>query len=78
MNLAPSGRTRHTAVWTGTEMLVWGGQISGSDYQTAGRYDPMSDSWGTTSADGAPSRREVHTAVWTGRSMVVWGGGIPG
>ena len=22
---APSGRARHTAVWTGSEMIVWGG-----------------------------------------------------
>ena len=22
---APAGRSRHTAVWTGSEMIVWGG-----------------------------------------------------
>jgi hypothetical protein len=24
---APSARNFHTAVWTGTEMIVWGGQL---------------------------------------------------
>ena len=26
---APAGRARHTAVWTGSEMIVWGGTGTG-------------------------------------------------
>ena len=32
---APSGRFAHTAVWTGSEMIVWGGTVGGD---TGGRY----------------------------------------
>ena len=28
---APSGRYSHTAVWTGSEMIVWGGDLT-ADY----------------------------------------------
>ena len=30
---APGGRSLHTAVWTGSEMIVWGGCISGTPYE---------------------------------------------
>jgi len=36
---APDGRYRHTAVWTGNEMIVWGGILySNSSTSTGGRY----------------------------------------
>jgi N-acetylneuraminic acid mutarotase len=72
-NNAPDGRIHHTAVWTGTEMIVWGG-YDGNDVNTGGRYDPSTDSWTATSTTNAPSERELHTAVWTGSEMIVWGG----
>jgi len=70
----PVARSNHTAVWTGTEMIVWGGV--GSDYyQTGGRYNPSTDSWMPTSTGGlVPFPRQDHTAVWTGTEMIVWGG----
>ena len=34
---APSGRRDHTAVWSGSEMIIWGG-YNGSDLSTGGRY----------------------------------------
>jgi len=71
---APAARAGHTAVWTGTEMMVWGGQDSGGFLNTGGRYNPTADTWGTTSTAGAPSARYEHTAVWTGTEMIVWGG----
>jgi hypothetical protein len=81
---APDPRTLHTAVWTGSEMIVWGGSISGSIYNTGGRYNPTTDSWTPTAVpttcnpeiDCAPAAREWHTAVWTGSEMVVWGGNV--
>ncbi len=33
---APSARNRHTAVWTGTEMIIWGG-IGAVYHATGGR-----------------------------------------
>jgi N-acetylneuraminic acid mutarotase len=71
---APAPRRWHTAVWTGTEMIVWGGEVS-SPVNTGGRYNPKTDSWHATSATNAPAARIGHTAVWTGSEMIVWGGG---
>ncbi len=73
---APEARNYHTAVWTGNEMIVWGGAglFSGEYFNTGGRYSPGTDSWTATSTTNAPDARELHTAVWTGSEMIVWGG----
>src|SRR5205823_10998772 len=73
---APDGRVSHTAVWTGSEMIVWGGDncFLSCDVNTGGRYNPSTDSWTTTSTTNAPDGRHNHTAVWTGSEMIVWGG----
>ncbi len=72
---APAGRNRHTAVWTGSQMIVWGGSIANSQWvNTGGRYNPNTDSWAATSTVSAPVARGAHTAVWTGSEMIVWGG----
>src|SRR5438552_1169719 len=71
---APSDRFDHTAVWTGTEMIVWGGADLTNEFNTGGRYNPSTDSWTATTTVNAPSARSGHTAVWTGTEMVVWGG----
>jgi hypothetical protein len=74
---APSPRYNHTAVWTGTKMIVWGG-LSGTGFEnTGGQYDPAGNTWVPTSTTGAPSGRRYHSAVWTGTKMVVWGGFNP-
>ena len=71
---APAGRRLHTAVWTGSEMIVWGGERLDSYLDSGGRYDPVADSWLPTWTAGAPTGREAHTAVWTGTEMIMWGG----
>jgi N-acetylneuraminic acid mutarotase len=71
---APNARDFHTAVWTGTEMIVWGGYTNGDDLNTGGRYNPAADMWTATATINAPIGRESHTAVWTGTEMIVWGG----
>jgi N-acetylneuraminic acid mutarotase len=70
---APSPRFVHTAVWTGTEMIVWGGWDGTNYFNTGGRYNPSTDSWTATSTTNAPAARSA-TAVWTGSEMIVWGG----
>jgi N-acetylneuraminic acid mutarotase len=71
----PSGRCLHTAVWTGSEMIVWGGTADSMEgLNTGGRYNPTSHSWNAVATAGAPSTRFLHTAVWTGSQMIVWGG----
>ncbi len=74
---APEVRNQHTTVWTGNEMIVWGGRLpeNGSESaNTGGIYDPVSDTWKTTSLSYSPLPRHFHTAVWTGEDMIVWGG----
>jgi N-acetylneuraminic acid mutarotase len=73
---APEGRYGHTAVWTGSEMIVWGGIGTSAFLNTGGRYNPATDSWAATSTTNAPQGRSYHTAVWTGNEMIVWGGSV--
>src|SRR4029077_8717831 len=72
----PDPRESHTAVWTGTEMIVWGGDDfpSGKFFNTGARYNLVTGTWTATSTINAPSPRYSHTAVWTGSEMIVWGG----
>ncbi len=72
---APAGRIYHTVVWTGSEMIVWGGGNFNTNFNTGGKYNPVTDSWTPTSTTNAPAGRSGHTAVWTGSEMIVWGGG---
>jgi N-acetylneuraminic acid mutarotase len=72
---APTGRIDHTVVWSGSEMIVWGGYDNGNESaNTGGRYDPATDQWTATSTADAPQGRRRHSAVWTGSEMIVWGG----
>ena len=71
---APIARRGHTAVWTGSEMIVWGGTPTIGSLNTGGRYDPVNDVWTATSTNGAPSPRNNHSAIWTGTEMILWGG----
>jgi Bacterial Ig-like domain len=75
---APTPRIEHTAVWTGNEMIVWGGIADTGLTNSGGRFDPAAaagvGAWTATSSSGAPSPRFGHTAVWTGTEMIVWGG----
>ncbi|TLD43135.1 MAG: hypothetical protein JETT_0570 [Candidatus Jettenia ecosi] len=73
-DIAPDARFWHTAVWTGTQIIVWGGWNGNSNFNTGGRYNPATNSWSSTSTTGTPSGRYHHTAVWTGAEMIVWGG----
>jgi N-acetylneuraminic acid mutarotase len=70
------GRTGQAAVWTGRQMLIWGGE---SGYQDAdlrsdgAAYDAATNSWSTLPT-GPLSGRSGMAAVWTGQDMFIWGG----
>jgi hypothetical protein len=71
------GRLGHTAVWTGRQLLVWGGWTVRSGKYVAPphglAYDPSSNRW--SALPTAPLRgRAGHLAAWTGSQMLVWGG----
>jgi N-acetylneuraminic acid mutarotase len=71
----PSPRRYHSAVWTGSEMLFWGGLgVSGYTFNDGGRYNPATDEWSALAGANPPSPRAGHVAIWTGTEMIIWGG----
>src|SRR5262245_28972385 len=66
---APVPLGEHTAVWTGNEIIVWGGGVGPPPFNTGGRYHPITDSWRATSLTNAPTGLVEHSAVWTGSEM---------
>ena len=83
--IAPDSNTsfptyNHTKVWTGTEMIVWGGITnSGSSsnpypINSGWRYNPTTNSTIPFSGTNAPSQRSKASSVWTGTEMIIWGG----
>jgi N-acetylneuraminic acid mutarotase len=60
-----------SAIWTGTKMIVWGGETDGSH---GGIYDPATNTWKLMSNVGAPSKRGNFAMVWTGTKVIIWGG----
>lgn len=75
LSSAPEARTEHTAVWTGSEMIVWGGNDGNAIAKNSGaRFDPATNVWTPIQIAGVPTARWGHTAVWTGTEMIVWGG----
>ena len=74
----PIARIFHTAIWTGSEMIVWGGYNSNGSLNSGGRYNPSTDSWTATSVSNAPSARWAHIAIWTASQMIIWDGTDPG
>ncbi len=65
-------RFGHSAVWTGREVILWGGSGPGLGAEGAA-YNPVSDEWRATAASPL-SPRSGHVAVWNGNEMIVWGG----
>lgn len=71
---APTPRANHVAVWTGMQMIVWGGDVGGSNTNTGGMFNPGAYRWDPTSTANAPTPRKNARAVWAGAVMVMWGG----
>jgi N-acetylneuraminic acid mutarotase len=71
---APSPRDFPTAVWTGDEVIVWGGMGCSGPCGDGARYDPVADTWTRLPDKDAPRARHRHQAVWTGTEMLIWGG----
>ena len=71
---APSVRNNHNAVWTGTEMIILGGQFSsGTAINTGGRYNPATNTWVATSTTGSPAVFKA-AAAWSGSQVYFFGG----
>jgi hypothetical protein len=76
---APAARYGHTAIWTGSEMIIWGGNGNSGVLGDGALYNPVTDTWRAMSSSGAPAVRYGYTAVWTGSEMIIWDGksGLP-
>jgi len=75
---APSARFAPSVVWTGSQLVIWGGAASLDVADLLGDgaiYDLKRDRWTPIAATGAPSARWRPIVVWTGRAMLVMGGG---
>src|SRR5439155_14342131 len=69
---APEGRLHHTAVWTGDEMIVWGGILYTNTYtNTGGRYcaqsgpPPSPTPTATATATASPPQSPTPTPTAT-------------
>ena len=72
----------HIAMWTGSEMIIWGGMTSDDPDMVAvtdrgWRYDPVSDDWQAMTTTDAPAARHNAQAVWSGSQLLIWGGTDP-
>jgi hypothetical protein len=66
-------RQGHVAVWTGSALVVWGGDPSDDGHGAA--YHPTTNHWRPIASAPFSARRwPAPVAVWTGFEMLVWGG----
>jgi hypothetical protein len=66
-------RSEYAAVWTGKEMIVWGGYSNTTQYGNGAAYDPATRTW-TKMAAGPLAARTLPVTVWTGKDMLIFGG----
>jgi hypothetical protein len=73
----PIGGLGHgSAVWTGTEMIVWGGFENDGRRAAAGAaFDLAAGTWRVIAPAPIAGRSES-AVVWTGTELLVWGGFI--
>jgi len=75
-----SPRIDPVQVWTGRELIVWGGiEVSpvGGVTNDGAAYDPAAHRWRRI-APAPLSPRASASGVWTGSELVVWGGQLAG
>lgn len=61
------------AIWTGAELMIWGGRRGSDPVSMGAAYDPRTDHWHEIPA-GPLVPRFAHSMVWTGEEVVIWGG----
>ncbi len=75
LDAAPASE-RHTALWTGKEMVVIGGYdlATQSSIASIKAYDPRSNSWREIPVPAGIGARHDVQAIWTGDRILLWGG----
>lgn len=84
---APGPRLQLGTIWTGEELIVWGGRlppppnyglVSAEDANRASTehwsYSPATGAWTRLPFENAPDPRYPPVLTWTGREVLVWGG----
>ena len=66
-------RSEYAAVWTGKEMIVWGGYSGNTQYGDGAAYDPATRTWSKLAA-GPLAGQDLSVTVWTGKEMLIFGG----
>lgn len=69
-------RGGHSVIWSGDEMIVWGGRTdenTSSMYGDGAAYDPATQTWRSIAATELSPRYD-HIAAWTGTEMLIIGG----
>jgi hypothetical protein len=68
-----SPRSSHSAVWTGDEMIIWGGEGAAEVFGDGAAFAPETGSWRTI-AQAPIAPRARHAAAWMDGEMFVFGG----
>ncbi len=72
------GRVFPVSVWTGAELIVWGGEVESETTwaDDGAAFNPASGRWRAV-ADSPLSPRSEHVAVWTGDEVIICCGRAP-
>jgi hypothetical protein len=71
-------RVNEATVWTGRQLIVWGGASLGEPkaFADGAAYDTATSRWHRIAR--SPLQGRIYAAaVWTGKDMIVWGGASP-
>jgi hypothetical protein len=71
-----SDRDWASLVWSGTELIVWGGSDGATEVTDGWAYDPDSGMMHRIPDSGRTGGRVGQSAVWTGEVMAVWRGTV--
>jgi chitodextrinase len=74
---SPSARYKHTMVWDGTKVIMFGGYDAGTYKNDLWWYDPGTNTWTQKIANGtagSPSARYAYKMVWDGTRVIMFGG----
>ena len=74
----PTATHDMNGVWTGQELIVWGGGYWSWHSTTihvsyGAAYDPHTQTWTALPASGLLPRRP-DALIWTGHELLIWGG----
>jgi hypothetical protein len=75
----PLHRASAATVWTGSELILWGGdtQADAVHHADGARWDAETDAW-TQVPDAPIAGRSQPASAWTGEELLVWGGTASG